>query len=304
MQIRRADDTAARTASLAIWNAVYWTMPASRSDEAEYIAYCLEHEHLLASLEGELVGSGFAAIEPDAAGPQVAKVQLAVVRAARRRGVGTALYRALSAWAAERGKTELEVPVVDVDPDGLEFATKHGFVEVFRETFAALDLAEVPARAVEPPEGLRIVTWEERPELARGMYEVAVEAVPDIPGNEDAILSYEMWLEHFMSGSADRPEATFVALAGDEVVGFAKLHLSDVRPTVAVLDLTGVKRAWRGRGIGRALKATEITWAKRAGYERIETANELRNAAIRHLNESFGFRPIPGRAMLRGPLAG
>jgi GNAT superfamily N-acetyltransferase len=107
-----------------------------------------------------------------------------------------------------------------------------------------------------------------------------------------------------MGGSSDRPEATFIAVRGDEVVGYAKLHLSEARPAVAVLDLTGVKRAWRGRGVARALKAAEIAWAKRHGYERLETANELRNAPIRHLNETFGFEPIPGRALLRGPLDG
>jgi GNAT superfamily N-acetyltransferase len=97
-----------------------------------------------------------------------------------------------------------------------------------------------------------------------------------------------------MSGSADRPEATFVALAGEEMVGYAKFHLSEARPKVAVHDLTGVKRAWRGRGIARALKATQIAWAKREGYEQLETANELRNAPIRKLNDIFGYRPFPG----------
>ena len=33
-----------------------------------------------------------------------------------------------------------------------------------------------------------------------------------------------------------------------EVVGYSKLHLSDARPTVAANDMTGVLRAWRGRG--------------------------------------------------------
>ena len=106
-----------------------------------------------------------------------------------------------------------------------------------------------------------------------------------------------------MGAASDRPDATFVALAGDEVVGYAKFHLSSARPGVAVHDLTGVKRSWRGRGIARALKAAQIAWAMREGYERLETANELRNAPIRKLNTEFGYRPIPGRALLRGPLA-
>ena len=107
-----------------------------------------------------------------------------------------------------------------------------------------------------------------------------------------------------MRGSGDLPEATFVALAGDEVVGYAKFSLTAARPMAAVHDLTGVKRAWRGRGIAGALKRTQIAWAKQQGYERLETTNEMRNEPIRSLNARLGYRPEPGRVFLLGPLAG
>ena len=67
-----------------------------------------------------------------------------------------------------------------------------------------------------------------------------------------------------MQGAGDRPEATFVALADGEVVAYAKLSLSLARPTVAMHDITGVMRAWRGRGIAGALKAAEIAGRRRA----------------------------------------
>jgi GNAT superfamily N-acetyltransferase len=106
-----------------------------------------------------------------------------------------------------------------------------------------------------------------------------------------------------MRGPGDRADATFVAVAGDAVVGYAKLSLTDAQPGTAYHDLTGVKRAWRGRGVARALKATQIAWAKRNGYARLSTANEERNAPIRRLNQRFGYRPGPARIHLRGPLA-
>jgi len=105
-----------------------------------------------------------------------------------------------------------------------------------------------------------------------------------------------------MQGSGDRPEATFVAYAGDEVVGYAKLSLSLARATVPMHDITGVKRAWRGRGIAGALKAAEIAWAKQAGYERLETQNEERNEPIRRLNERHGYVVEPGSVTVRGPI--
>ena len=84
---------------------------------------------------------------------------------------------------------------------------------------------------------------------------------------------FEDWLAHDMQGGpATAPDATFIALAGDEVIGYAKFSLSPAaQPTTAHHDLTGVKRAWRGRGVARALKATQIAWAKANGYEELRT---------------------------------
>ena len=70
------------------------------------------------------------------------------------------------------------------------------------------------------------------------MYEVACEAYPDVPGEEEAeVAPFEEWLAMDLQGAGDRPEATFVALAGDEVVAYAKLSLSLARPTVAMHDM-------------------------------------------------------------------
>ena len=64
-----------------------------------------------------------------------------------------------------------------------------------------------------------------------------------------------------------------------------------------------MKRAWRGRGIAGALKRAQIAWAIEAGLERLEAGNEVRNEPIRRLNQRLGYRPAPGRILLRGPLA-
>jgi GNAT superfamily N-acetyltransferase len=178
------------------------------------------------------------------------------------------------------------------------------FKEDRLEKGVALDLTQIETPEVNLPEGVEIVTWAERPELDRGMYEVALEAEPDIPGAEDdEVEPFEEWLKHHMQAAGDKPEATFVALAGAEVVGWAKFSLTDAMPTTAHHDLTGVKRSWRGRGVARALKATQIAWAKANGYKDLQTRNDERNAPIRHLNEEFGYRPTVGRIYLQGPPA-
>jgi mycothiol synthase len=233
----------------------------------------------------------------------VARGEVRVVADARRQGVGSALLAELSAWARGLGYSELMGPVKEVDDASLAWASRRGFVEVGRNSRLVLDLTAIEPPAVVAPEGVEIATWAEHPGVERGMYEVAVEAYPDIPGEEDAEMpAFEEWLSMDMQGASDRPEATFVALSGDEVVAYAKLALSLARPHVAMHDITGVKRAWRGRGIAGALKAAEIAWAKENGYERLETQNEERNEPIRRLNQRHGYVVEPGSVTVRGPI--
>jgi GNAT superfamily N-acetyltransferase len=68
--------------------------------------------------------------------------------------------------------------------------------------------------------------------------------------------------------------------------------------------MTGVRRAFRGRGIASALKRAEIAWAKQAGYETLETNNEVRNEPIRRLNERHGYTVRPGLVVMHDSLAG
>jgi GNAT superfamily N-acetyltransferase len=231
----------------------------------------------------------------------VARGEVRVVPDARGRSIGSDLLSELAAWAIDLGYVELMGPVKEVDDTSLAWAERRGFVEVGRNSLLTLDLTAIDAPVVEPPDGIEIVSWAKRPAAARGMYEVACEAYPDIPGEEDAeMASYDEWLSMDMQGAGDRPEATFVALAQDEVVAYAKLSLSRARPVVVMHDITGVRRAWRGRGIARALKAAEIAWAKEAGFERLETQNEERNEPIRRLNERYGYVVTPGSVTVRG----
>src|SRR5437870_4590066 len=153
-----------------------------------------------------------------------------------------------------------------------------GFSEVGRNSIMALDLVAAAAPAPDPPVGVDIVSWADRPHLIRGLYEVYRGAEPDIPGEEDAEMPpFEKWLANDIQGAGDRPEATFVAVADGDVVGYAKLSISRGGGDVAWHDITGVKRAWRGRGIAGAFKRTQIAWAKANGYRRLNTMNEERN---------------------------
>jgi GNAT superfamily N-acetyltransferase len=296
-EIRPCAYDADKAASLAIYNAV-WPLDAITIDDARSF-------ESRASAYAEFLapgGSAWVGLLPWR--PGVGGTLVAVLPEHRRQGLGTAFYERISAWLAEHDVHQMDATVPEDDEESIAFAVKRGFREVERNGRMILELAGIDPEPPTPPEGIEIVTWEERPELDRGIYEVACEAYPDIPDDRDWVIEpFDDWLEHELKGSGDRADATFLAVAGDEVVGYSKLSLTAAQPTTAHHDLTAVKRAWRRRGIAGALKRTQIAWAKEHGYERLATENEMRNEPIRRLNVRLGYRAAPGRIAMRGPLA-
>jgi mycothiol synthase len=236
--------------------------------------------------------------------PGTAFGEFGTLPAARGLGVGTALLAELRRWSAEQRASVLDAAVAEDDPASLAWAERRGFREVGRDSTLVLDLEPIEAPAPDPPAGIEIVAWADRPGIERDLYRVSVEAEADIPGEEEnEVPPFERWLANDMQGISDRADAVFVALAGDEVVGYAKLAFPAEGRRV-FHDLTGVRRAWRGRGIAAALKRTQIAWAKEHGFAQLVTRNEERNEPIRRLNERHGYRVEPGSITLRVELSG
>jgi GNAT superfamily N-acetyltransferase len=296
-EIRPTRDDAELERWLALRNAL---VPDDAVSFAELRSWMDASQQDLLAFEGdEVVAVGRGVKEPWRPVPRISPL---VPPEHRRRGLGSALLTELSRWAATRGDDALLVYVELGDDESTGFAARRGFEEVGRELKVALDLTG-ELLSLEPPPGVAIVTWAEQPQLVRGMYEVYREGSVDIPGDEDAEPDpFDDWLVNHMSGADDSPEWTFVAVAGDEVVGYSKWSLTIARPHTAKHDLTAVRRAWRGRGIAGALKSAQLAWAKENGYTSAVTNNEERNEPIRRLNRRFGYLPAGGRILMRGPL--
>ena len=253
-------------------------------------------DYVVARLDGEVVACGFVQ-----AWGSVAAADIAVVPAARRRGVGSAMLAEVSRRARGFGKDSVQGEVKESDPESRAFFERRGFTKVGGEKALVLELAAHDPAPVEPPEGIRIVTRVEEPDRLDEMYRVAVQGDEDIPGSTN-VQTFDEWRAHEIDKPNRRPELMFLALAGDEVVGYAGLQ---AHGDVAFHGLTVTRRDWRRRGVATALKRAEIAAAKRAGFERLLTESEERNDPMRLLNEKLGFVPAPewSTVVMRGPVA-
>jgi mycothiol synthase len=257
---------------------------------------------VLAERDEDTVGAGYALVGWHT--PPYRSIGAAFVPHDQRgAGIGIAILDALEGWVAEHDCTELDGPVSEEDEGSLAWAARHGYHEVGRNSRLVLDLTSAEIAEPAPPDGIEIVAWAGRPELAQGLWEVAREATSDIPGEEEGdIGTLEEWLARDMQGASDDARAVFAALEHGEVVGYAKLSFSEDNTERAFHDLTGVRRSHRGRGIAAALKRTQIAWAKENGYSSLQTSNEVRNEPIRRLNERHGYVLEPGVVIVRGGL--
>jgi len=252
--------------------------------------------YLVARIEEEPVACAF--VEPSGT---VAAGDIAVVPDARRQGVGSAVLAEISSRAREFGKDSLQGEVKESDTESRAFLEHRGFAQVGAEKALVLELDGLEPPEVAPPAGVRIVSRVEEPGRLDGMYVVAAQADEDIPGST-GVQTFDEWRPQEIDKPAKLPEFFFLALAGEEVVGYAGLHVSGEE---CFHGLTATRRDWRRRGVASALKRAEIAAAVRSGrFKRLLTESEERNEPMRRLNEKLGFVPAPewSVVVMRGPL--
>jgi mycothiol synthase len=275
--------------------------PSSEADLRNQLGAYADPAYALALRGDEPVGFGFV----DAGGEAFVPADLGVLPGARRRGVGSALL----SWARERarraGSEGLQLEVMQDQPEALAFLVRRGFVEVERQMQSELDLSTAEAPALDVPDGVRLLTRAERPGLEEGMYRVSVEATRDIPGLDgEREEPFEAWRAWEIDRPSRHPDLCFVALAEgpageEEVVGFGSLDVFD--GGMAHHGLIAVLPSWRRRGVARAINVAQIAAAKERGFARLHIESEQRNAAMRGLTASLGYRPLPAAIVLRSP---
>ncbi len=122
------------------------------------------------------------------------------------------------------------------------------------------------------------------------MSDAAARDIPTtLPHVSESLEDYLVWF----NAPGVREDRFWIARIGDEIVGVSVLSYPPVRGVVST-DWTATARSARGRGIARALKCETVAQAIALGVDRVRTGNDAENAPILHLNETMGYRLIPG----------
>jgi mycothiol synthase len=253
----------------------------------------------LAYVDGEPAGFG---VGRQSSLPRSEYGAARVLPAFRRRGVGRALLQEIRGHARERGADDVWGRIRADDAGSLEFARRHGFEEVGRECDVVLELASSPPALPEPPAGITLVSFAERPDLLHAVWALDNEVSVDLPAHRThEPMPFADWARENIEGPGAFPEACFIALEGDEVVGYTALRRYGAESPEAQNRLTAVRRPWRRRGIATALKRAQIEAARTAGIERISTSNDETNVGMRGVNERLGYEPELERVIVSGP---
>ncbi|ADH61995.1 GCN5-related N-acetyltransferase [Allomeiothermus silvanus DSM 9946] len=262
----------------------------------------------VAELDAQIVGLGSIGEDRWAYEPGKFVFDIQVHPEFQGRGVGRAIYDHLIEHVQLMNPTLLQVGTRENRPRARAFLERRGFVETWRRYESWLetrdfdcslytDLAERVKRA-----GLEIKSWGELsadPDAPRKLWELDWLLLQDVPmGLKFVKRDLEQWIKEEIQDPHFVPQACFIALDPNRedpltgsYVGYSQLTRNPAG--FWGINMTGVLREYRGKGVAKALKLEGIRYVKEHGGEQIRTTNDPPNSAMLAMNLDLGFRRQP-----------
>jgi GNAT superfamily N-acetyltransferase len=249
---------------------------------------------------------------------ELARVDLRVLPASRRRGIGSSLLAAIEQVVVAAGRTELggmdETPMradsTDYGDAAASFARRHGFTftqqMVRRELRVPLSPRHARALADNPksrPPGYTLITFLDRwpDELVADRCALGRRMSTDVPMGEQE-LDEEVWDEARVRqieaafAAQNRAKVITVARHDDSgtLAGFTEIAVPLGAPESVWQHDTLVVREHRGHGLGFAMKLANVA-ALEQGFPAargVSTWNAAENAPMIAVNDEMGFEVV------------
>ena len=207
----------------------------------------------------------------------------------------------LVAWLEERAvEGRLRVWTSEDDSRIVGAFSALGFEPVRHSYRMEIDLGDQLREPVWPPEiSVRTATAEDH----RPVFDAVVEVWQDT--NDPIDETFEEWAHWHVERDSYDPSLWFLAIAGDELAGFSICRSDPVDPRAGYVNLLGVRRAWRRRGLGEALLLHSFQGFRQRGLARGTLGVDASSVTgATRLYERAGMRVYRDTVFLERPVRG
>jgi mycothiol synthase len=199
------------------------------------------------------------------------------------RGLGAHLVETAENRAREAGDTRLHYIALAAEVNAPALLEAHGFREVRRFFEMAIEIGEPPT-VPDLPDGLVLETFREAD--ARAFHHALDEAFQDHWEHHGR--QFDKWWELHRSAPDFDPSVWFLIRDGEEVAAVTRNDVN--RNGGGYVGAIGVRRPWRGRGLGRALLLHTFAEFYRRGMTRVSLGVDAENpTGATKLYESVGM---------------
>lgn len=243
----------------------------------------LERDLRVAEQEGRIVG--YADVDPTETEP----VRWWCIVRAHPEADASAVVPQLLEWVEERAGAGIVRVWAPSPAAGLKAALEGAGMELIRHSYRMqIDLDAEP----EPPawpDGITVRTFADAD--ARAVYETHQETFED--SWEHAREPYDKWSHWLLQLENFDPELWYLADAGGQLGGILLSLPKDGEDGTGLVHILGVRREWRGRGLGRALLQHAFAEFHRRGYERVALGVDASSlTGAQRLYEKAGMRVV------------